>query len=488
MNGYGLDLSAPPPSSTALGRIEEWLPTGAVLLLAVGILALLDGAGGGSRAWVLVGGVAVGVSLVLLVAYGAVDGLVLLGLSLPLPGLITGEQVRISPAAALTAVVIVAWLVAHATDDRPSGWGVLPRRTTAAFLGAMVLSTLFSQHKVAAVRELTDLSLMIGLLMVATHQLSRFPSRVPRLVEMIAAAAGLAGAFAVLQTLGVAPSPFPLPGTSVYRATAGFGWPNELGMFMAIALPLSIHVYQKAEGPGPKLFAFASLAAATIGLAATFSRGSWLAFAAATPVVLLLAGDRKFALRTFLGMAAAVLAIDLLSGGVVAGRVVAITSDPYVGQRLALMLTGLVMFRAYPVLGVGPGGFAESLPDFGPRVPWLWDYVGSSHNAYLEFAAETGIIGLTAFVALVLTIFRVLLRGARRGSQESMSPGDRSLRRALLWSFGVFCVVSLTGWTFAHGIGQLAMLVAAMGLALEAGTRPPVPAGPARLDTSTETA
>lgn len=487
MSGHGLDLSAPPPSTT-LGRIEEWLPTGAVVLLAVGILVLLDGAGAGTPARVLAGGVAVGVSLVLLVACGAVDGLVLLGLSLPLPGLITGEQVRISPAAALTAVVIMAWLVAHATDERRPWWGALPRRAAAAFLGAMVLSTLFSQHKVAAVRELTDLSLMIGLLIVATHQLSRSPSRVPRLVELIAAVAGLAGAFAVLQTLGLAPSRFPLPGTSVYRATAGFGWPNELGMFMAIALPLSIHAYQKAEGPGQKLIAFASLAAATMGLAATFSRGSWLAFAAATPLLLLLAGDRKFALRTFLGMAAAVLAIDLLSGGVISGRVAAISSDPYVGQRVALMLTGVVMFRAYPVLGVGPGGFAESLPDFGPRIPWLWDYVGSSHNAYLEFAAETGIIGLTAFVVLVVTIFRVLLRGARRASRESMPPGDRSLRRALLWSFGVFCVVSLTGWTFAHGIGQLAMLVAAMGLALEAGTEPTAEAGLARLDTAGEAA
>ena len=38
----------------------------------------------------------------------------------------------------------------------------------------------------------------------------------------------------------------------------------------------------------------------------------------------------------------------------------------------------------------------------------------------------------------------------------------------LFWSFTAACAISFAEWTFAHGVGQLIMLVAAMGFAADA--------------------
>ena len=56
------------------------------------------------------------------------------------------------------------------------------------------------------------------------------------------------------------------------------------------------------------------------------------------------------------------------------------------------------------------------------------------------------------------------------------SEGDpvRQLRVTFFWSFATACLVSFFEWPFAHGVGELIMLVAGVGLALalpDRGTR-----------------
>jgi O-antigen ligase len=83
-------------------------------------------------------------------------------------------------------------------------------------------------------------------------------------------------------------------------------------------------------------------------------------------------------------------------------------------------------------------------------------------------AAETGIVGLVALLVFLRAPFVSLLRGAKRARLDArISPDEARLRRALLWSFAVALTVCLVEWPFAHGIGQLLILVAAAGFALE---------------------
>src|SRR5690606_39528688 len=68
------------------------------------------------------------------------------------------------------------------------------------------------------------------------------------------------------------------------------------------------------------------------------------------------------------------------SGGALSGRVASALVDQVAAQRLALQYTGLLIFRAHPVVGIGPGNFEVGLERYGPQISWLWDYIGSARS------------------------------------------------------------------------------------------------------------
>jgi len=448
--------AAPTRSDPSDGRVA----VATVCLLSVGSVVGVGGAVGGDLPLALGGAALAAAALTLLFAAGWLPGLGALALSLPLPALYSGPGVRLSPAAALTGLVLFGWALGRVSRAGPIQLAGLPRRSTAALFAAIVVASLFADARVAALRELVNFGLLLGLLVVATDILTTHRGLGNRLARTLAGIAGVAGVLAALQVTGAIPAAFPLVGTSLYRATLGFGWPNELGMYFAVSLPLCWYALRVSEGATGRALAAVAFGAAGLGLLATFSRGSWLAFLLSVSV-LLFSGEARLALRVALGVALSVGLVDLAGGGVVSERLLSLADDPYVIQRGALMFVGVLMFLSSPIVGVGPGGFGAHLEDFGPQVPFLWDYVGSAHNAYLEIAAETGALGLAALLLFLGAVFFGLLRSARASSAGP----DALLRRGLLWSFTAACIAGFTAWPFAHGIGQLIVLVIAMGLA-----------------------
>ena len=63
-------------------------------------------------------------------------------------------------------------------------------------------------------------------------------------------------------------------------------------------------------------------------------------------------------------------------------------------------------------------------------------------------------------------MFVGLVKGVRRAAGDpATSTEERHLAGAVLWSFATFCTVAVTAWPFAHGLGELVMLIVALGLA-----------------------
>jgi O-antigen ligase len=85
------------------------------------------------------------------------------------------------------------------------------------------------------------------------------------------------------------------------------------------------------------------------------------------------------------------------------------------------------MWLARPWLGVGMGNYALVYPRYA--LPRWGDPLGHAHNFYLNVAAETGLLGLAAFVLLVVVWLCWTWRLARpeRGQtgqiSESPEPG-----------------------------------------------------------------
>ncbi|HEX7049310.1 MAG TPA: O-antigen ligase family protein [Longimicrobiales bacterium] len=450
-------------------RADVWLAVAATAAGGCGTVAALAGAAADNLQLAIAGGLAVGTALVLLVAAGWVDGLLAVLLSLPLPALYSTGHTRFTAAAPVTAAVVFAWSLHWGLSGRPFERGALPVRPTAMLLGALVVATIFAQHPGVSARELLNLAVLFAFLAAATDGFVHAPERVERTARILAALCGACGALALLETIGILPGEFPRLGTPFNRAALGFGQPNSLGLFLAVLTPFTVHAYTTARSGTGRLLAAAAVGAATVGLVGTFSRGSWLSLLAGTAAPFL-AGDRRFALRIWLVAAVAAVILDVVSGGALRATVQQTIGDWVIEQRAALMLAGVLMFLAHPVIGVGPGGFADELNRIGAQITWLWDYKPTPHNAYVQMAAEAGVIGLAAFLVFLLATAWRLLQAARRARHDpAMTPADVSLRRTLLWSFATACFTGFVAWPLAHGTGQAVLVVIAAGYAVAHG-------------------
>jgi O-antigen ligase len=83
-------------------------------------------------------------------------------------------------------------------------------------------------------------------------------------------------------------------------------------------------------------------------------------------------------------------------------------------ERMAHWQAALSMWTENPWLGVGIGNYEPVYP--GYALP-LWPLpLGHAHNYYLNIAAETGVLGLAAYLILWLAALVGAWRAARRAS------------------------------------------------------------------------
>lgn len=310
---------------------------------------------------------------------------------------------------------------------------------------------------------------------------------------------------------GVGPGPFQLPGGRA-RAFGDFGQPNPFGGYMNLVWPLAAalvverawprrwppHGGRRAAGGAPAALVALALPAAAAclgGLVLSWSRGAWLAAAAAVGAMAALriaAGwreprDRLALVGPYLAVTVALAAVVTgaapgVPAGVVA-RAATITGAAGAGaarrdlahadvtganfstiERLAHWDAALRMAADRPWLGQGPGHYALRYQDY--RLPrWPYD-LGHAHNAYLHTLAETGVAGLLACAALFATALALAVRAAvaPRGAYEG------ALGLGVAGSLTATAVHSLFDLLWVHDMTvTLAVLV---GLVLAARTWP----------------
>jgi hypothetical protein len=110
-------------------------------------------------------------------------------------------------------------------------------------------------------------------------------------------------------------------------------------------------------------------------------------------------------------------------------------------SRLVLWRTALRMARHLPVLGVGPDNFRWVYGDYAQVTGW--DTGVHANNLYLEWLADTGVLGLCAFAWLIWRLTRTL------GASLRVPLASHSIHRAWLWQLAL--AASLTCWLL-HGL------------------------------------
>jgi O-antigen ligase len=234
----------------------------------------------------------------------------------------------------------------------------------------------------------------------------------------------------------------------VTRAFGTFGQPNPFAGYLEVTVPLLVAVvgaWLVAGSAGlarrmiPAWLAALAAVAAVPGLVAlvlTQSRGGWIgATVGLGAVVWLLGGRIRWAGVGAVAAVALVLVLTPLGGRVVhrlggeaigGGTETEVTVANFaVRERLAHWGAGIAMVRDAPWFGVGAGNFNRAYRDATPewrfRVPR-----GHAHNAYIHAAAQTGLVGLVAYLAFVGAVglrLRTLLRRAGDGAGRFLVVG-----------------------------------------------------------------
>jgi O-antigen ligase len=177
-------------------------------------------------------------------------------------------------------------------------------------------------------------------------------------------------------------------------------------------------------------------------LTVSFSRGAWIATAAACGLQVLLAG-----LRRAVVVCAAVAAVGVvLVGGLGIGssmiqdRISSITQvtdapDQSVTDRYTMWAAAAGMWREQPLAGVGLKGFPEHRDGHaslalsagsdiaGAGTAYQKQPLLSPHNMYLLVLSEQGLIGLTALAGSWLALAVCGVRGLARARRESGTGG-----------------------------------------------------------------
>ncbi len=150
-------------------------------------------------------------------------------------------------------------------------------------------------------------------------------------------------------------------------------------------------------------------------------------------------------------------------------------------ERLAHWQAGIRMFEDHPWLGAGIGNYAANYGRY-PQPHW-YEPLGHAHNVFINFAAETGVLGLGAFLLFWFGIAWVAARQAwaRHGWISALALG-------VLGTWTYLTVHGLFDNLFVqHMQLQLALLLAALTAAARtAAARPAQSAGPALSQSGTD--
>lgn len=201
--------------------------------------------------------------------------------------------------------------------------------------------------------------------------------------------------------------------TKEFGPTARFGGsvgsPNNAAMYLEMLLAPAIAVLATTLGRSYKVLAIVGLGLGSAALMTTHSRGGWLAASLSlTLVCLALWRGRKLSPAVPVVLLIVLSALALLFHDAVINR---LSGDDQgaARSRVSLITTAFDIIGDDPLLGVGVNNYTAALERrmslFGNQ--WLF----TVHNQYLIVWAETGLVGLAAFLWL---LFGTLHRGWRR--------------------------------------------------------------------------
>jgi O-antigen ligase len=382
--------------------------------------------------------------------------------------------------AEICAILGIGPMLLHRFARRLPVFRVTPETTGLIVLGVAILATApFSIWPGGAVQVFTDNYVKIVIVFVLMMNTLTTTNRLERLTWLILVCIGIIAAMGVANYMA---GTHLVEGERLAGPVSGiFGNPNDLAMNMVTFLPGAIIIAMSAQRSPLRRATAAAIAVLMLAtIVFTKSRGGLLGLAAALLALVIIGRSVRRGFGALL-VVGALVAVPLVPESFWARMATIVDAkqdkEEFTGSREARTLVmgdAVNAFLEYPFTGVGAGQFRNYNPP-GRQARFL-----ETHNVLLQVAAETGIVGLLAFVFLV---WRALIAawstsgivGSRewiiRAEKRGQPNAARTLREHTLglsaglvgWFVCAMFASVAYNWTFYY---VLALLVAGRELAL----------------------
>jgi len=408
---------------------------------------------------------------------------VLLGLMLLVPLLFTTKIDNINyPKTFIFNVGVIAmaalWLLERVETNR---WDLVPSplyRPIIAMLGVGLVSTLISGYKYATVSEMLRQISYVAFFLIVLNTI-REGNQFRRLVAVMLIGAIVPCIYGVIQAMHLDWIRWRTQ-PSWERVLATFGNPTYFAAYLATLLPLGIALLiaprqDRSSTKGSLALALLLLMMA-ICLIYTYARAAWLGFLFVLMVQAILAafwlkGREKLRML----IPALALGLPLAAAFVLPGTwslperlKSSFTADPSNVHRTIIWQGAFNIFKSHPILGTGPGTFILNLPENQPpALLRTGDNVmaAHAHNEFLEVGAETGVLGLLAFLWLLVTYYWFGFKALK----EIKDARWRLIVAGLMGGVGAFLICNQAGVTlrWTSGASFYWLFLALTGCAIE---------------------
>lgn len=196
-------------------------------------------------------------------------------------------------------------------------------------------------------------------------------------------------------------------GELLLRPYASFSHPNVLAGFLVSCMLLSFWAYGKVKNVYERIGLISCLFIGTAALLLTMSRAAivlWIVFL----IIVLIRVKIKKTVNKFIFLLGFVFLFVMINVTPFGIRLFSTRlTEEAVVQRQELITSSLTIFRQSPIVGVGIGNFLYYLPTVQKPLS-VGMYIQPVHNIFLLLLTETGILGFSVFLWMIVKTYKHL--------------------------------------------------------------------------------
>lgn len=191
------------------------------------------------------------------------------------------------------------------------------------------------------------------------------------------------------------------------RISASFVHPNDFAAYIIFIVPMTLSFFSKSMSKNNRIFLAITCLLGLYCLLKTSSRAAWLGFLVGIIVYFYIYKKKMSPIIPLM----VVLFIALSPNGF--QRMVSLFAleKNTVWERTQLWKGTWEMVKVHPFLGFGINTFSRYFADFKPAI---YPDIRYTHNSYLQMWSEIGILGLSAFIAVILTVLKRSIKNIKK--------------------------------------------------------------------------